>query len=186
MKLVYKRLLAYIIDMIIITICLSLINIFLKDNDYIYQSRFLNEQYSSNQIDFTSYKNEFIKLNYEMDKANIVVNISMVIIIIVFMVLIPYFKDGQTIGLKLMKLKITKDKLTIKDLLIRNFIATGLGHLILIFLLLLLNSNIYFVLINFLAFCQVLVVIINSFMISYSYKHLGLTDILTNSKVEEI
>ncbi len=186
MKLIYKRLLAYIIDMIIIIICLSLTNMFLKDNEYKNQLISLNEQYSANQIDFTNYKNEFIKLNHEIDKANIIVNVSMVIIIIVFMVLLPYFKDGQTIGLRLMKLKITKDKLTIKDLLIRNFIATGLGHLILMFLLLLLNSNIYFVLINFLAFCQVLVVIINSFMISYSYKHLGLTDILTNSKVEEI
>lgn len=187
MKLSTKRLLAYLIDMAIIFILVMLINLFIGPNKYENDLKNLNEKYVLKEVSFVEYKNQYINLSNSIDKENIVINIFATILIITFFVIIPYYNNGQTYGSKIMKIKIKKEKLTIFDLIIRSIIVNGLGYMLLMFILLgLFEGDIYFILVNFLAFCQISVVIINGFMILYKKEHISLADVLTNSRIEEI
>ncbi len=114
------------------------------------------------------------------------INIVGTLLIIVSFVIIPIINNNQTLGQKL--LKINKNKpLRIDDLVGRAVIVNGLGYMIFMFIILYLTSdNIYFVLINILGFFQILMIIINSFMVIYSKEKRGIADYFTDTRVEEI
>ena len=114
------------------------------------------------------------------------INIVGTLLIIVSFVIIPIINNNQTLGQKL--LKINKNKpLRIDDLVGRAVIVNGLGYMIFMFIILYLTSdNIYFVLINILGFFQILMIIINSFMVIYSKEKRGIADYFTNTRIEEI
>ena len=109
-------------------------------------------------------------------------------LIIVSFVIIPIINNNQTLGQKLLKIKISKNKpLRIDDLVGRAVIVNGLGYMIFMFIILYLTSdNIYFILINILGFFQLLMIIINSFMVIYSKEKRGIADYFTNTRIEEI
>lgn len=186
MKLSTKRLFAYIIDMFIVLFLTLLVNLFIGPNKYEEELKVVNEQYALKEISFVDYKNEYMTLTHSIDKENITINIFTTILITISFVIVPYFNKGQTLGSKFLKIKIEKENLRLIDLFIRAIIVNGLGYMLIMFILLFLNNDIYFVLINFLAFCQILVVIINVFMILYKKEHISLADVLTNSRIEEI
>ena len=114
------------------------------------------------------------------------INIVGTLLIIVSFVIIPIINNNQTLGQKL--LKINKNKpLRIDDLVGRAVIVNGLGYMIFMFIILYLTSdNIYFILINILGFFQLLMIIINSFMVIYSKEKRGIADYFTDTRVEEI
>ena len=114
------------------------------------------------------------------------INIVGTLLIIVSFVIIPIINNNQTLGQKL--LKINKNKpLRIDDLVGRAVIVNGLGYMIFMFIILYLTSdNIYFILINILGFFQILMIIINSFMVIYSKEKRGIADYFTDTRVEEI
>ena len=114
------------------------------------------------------------------------INIVGTLLIIVSFVIIPIINNNQTLGQKL--LKINKNKpLRIDDLVGRAVIVNGLGYMIFMFIILYLTSdNIYFILINILGFFQILMIIINSFMVIYSKEKRGIADYFTNTRIEEI
>ena len=126
----------------------------------------------------------FIPIFVSADEINIIGTL----LIIVSFVIIPIINNNQTLGQKLLKIKISKNKpLKIDDLVGRAVIVNGLGYMIFMFIILYLTSdNIYFVLINILGFFQILMIIINSFMVIYSKEKRGIADYFTDTRVEEI
>ena len=124
----------------------------------------------------------FIPIFVSADEINIIGTL----LIIVSFVIIPIINNNQTLGQKL--LKISKNKpLRIDDLVGRAVIVNGLGYMIFMFIILYLTSdNIYFILINILGFFQLLMIIINSFMVIYSKEKRGIADYFTNTRIEEI
>ncbi len=72
-------------------------------------------------------------------------------------VIIPYYNKGQTIGKKLLKIKLVKEEgnLSINDLIIRNVIINGFGYtLVGLTIMFLVNDNVYFITISILTFIQ--------------------------------
>lgn len=148
MKLSIKRLLAYLIDMAVVFVLFLMVGAFVKPNIYEQKLKELNEQYVLKNVDFKQYKDEYITITQEIDKSNFSVNLVTTIFIIIVFIIIPYFKNGQTIGLAIMKIEINKKNLS--SLFIRSLIVNGLGYMLLMFsILFLVNDSIYFVLINF-------------------------------------
>lgn len=187
MSIAVKRFLSYVIDMIIVFIFVFFINIMLPnkvDNDI----NILNQQLLEKKVDMKEYFNNYKHLLHIHDKEDIILNISTTILLISFFVLVPYYFNGQTIGQKIFKIKIVNDdKLKLEDLVARASIVNGIGYMIFMFIILYItNDNLYFILINLLAFLQFLVVIISSFMVSYSYEHLSIADKFTKTRIEEI
>ncbi len=188
MNIALKRFLAYLIDMLIIFILICLVKQLLPINKYEIEMNNLNESYIENKIDINEYFNKSKEITHNIDKNNIGINIINTILIIGSFVVIPFINNGQTIGQKLLKIKIIKDKnIQLEDYVGRAVIINGLGYMFFMFIILYLtNDNMYFILINLLGFFQILVVIINAFMVLYSKSKCGIADNFTNTRIEEI
>lgn len=186
MSIAKKRFLSYIIDMLIVFLFVFIINILLP-NKYDREIDTLNQQFFEHKIKSDDYLNNYKHLLHEHDKEGLMFNISETVLLICFFVLVPSIKS-QTIGQKIFKLKIVSDKeVTLEDLIGRSVIVNGIGYMIFIMILcFIVNDNIYFILVNLLAFLQFLVVIISAFMVSYSYEHLSIADKFTKTRIEEI
>ena len=187
MNIAFKRLLSYLIDMLIILIIVSLIKQFFPVNKYEIELNNLNENYFAQKIDINQYFTSIKTLTHNIDKNNIVINIVNTILLVVLFVIVPMISKGQTIGQKLLKLKIVKDDIKLEDYVGRAVIINGLGYMFFMLIILYLtNDDIYFILINLLGFLQILVVIINGFMVLYSKDKCGIADKFTSTRIEEI
>ena len=185
MNIVSKRILSYLLDMFIIFMILYLVKQIMPINNYELELNNLNELYIEKKIDSNIYLNQFVSITHNIDKNNFGINLLGSILIIISFIIIPFLMNGQTIGQKIFKLKITKKNLSIKDLSGRAVIINGLGYLMFMFIILFIATNkIYFVLINLLGFLQILIVVINVFMVLYCKE--GIADKITNTRIEEI
>ncbi len=187
MNIAVKRMLAYLIDMALIFIIVSLIKLALPINQYEIELNNLNEKYLEQKINIDDYFNESIILAHNIDKNNLGINIIGTVLIVIFFVIIPFMSNGQTIGQKILKIKTTKKNIQLEDYVGRAVIINGLGYMFFMFIILYLtNDNIYFILINLLGFFQILVVIINAFMVLYSKNRQGIADKFTGTRIEKV
>ena len=110
------------------------------------------------------------------------------ILLIGAFVIIPYYNKGQTIGKKLLKIKLVKDEgeLSVNDLIIRNIITNGFGYTLIGFaIMFLVSDNVYFITISILSIIQFLLVLISIFMVLYRHDKKGLQDIICKTSVIE-
>lgn len=188
-----KRGISYLIDIMIVFLITALFNYVIpkKENNLNIQSQIndLNESIMKENINFSTYFNEYSHLIYELDKSNIVEYIVILIIIHIYFVFSPYLTGGKTLGMSLFHLKIVEkstDKLSLIKLWIRNFIWNGIFYYLLLFIcLVVLKDKIYFISTIILGIIQILLVIISIFMIIYRKDCRGLHDILSNTKIKE-
>jgi uncharacterized RDD family membrane protein YckC len=184
-----KRLIAYIIDFIFILSILMIVAYFIPKNSNEFLNNDINnltEQVLNNEITFKTYAKEYaIYLSY-IDSENVIYNIIGAIIMIIYYVIIPLiFKT--TLGKYIMKLEIKhKDnkKLNILNTLIRSIIDVGLLYsLITIFLVQMVDSKTYLIILIICGIIQFILVITSLFMILYRHDKQGLQDILSRSNV---
>ena len=156
-----KRIIAFVIDVVIISLVVSLINLLPIDP---YQEKYKDTYEKYNEVVKKSsedgshdYKDEIIELNYEVYKYRTYSSIISATALILYFGVVPVVMNGQTIGKKMMKIKIVKedDKLTINDLALRSLLANGIAmtfiELALIFLI---KDTPYFITISILSFVQ--------------------------------
>lgn len=169
-----QRALAYLLDFILLglfTYALTLVvpqSETLKNTNTALEN--LNESYLNGKITYDEFVKAYLPLNQTFDKENMIINISNLSFIIVYFILYPFYHEGQTLGKKVMHLKVIKKNgfLTVRTLVFRNFFTTSLFTLMLgsatVYFL---PANIYFYLISFFSFIQFLLVILSCFMILY-------------------
>lgn len=190
----WKRFGAYLIDMVIASILLMLIfNMFPDNPRLVTLNQDLNNAYENvlkDEITFNEYLAEFTLINHAVDKERVIHNVINVIIIIAYFTIIPYFFMGQTVGKKIMGLRIVRNDgelLSINDLVIRSFVVYGLSYMLIsLMLVYLLTANVYFIVVTILGFIQVVILLLTSLMIGIKKNKLGLQDILSKTKVINI
>ncbi len=213
MKIILKRLVSYLIDIIIVSIFATLItsnsyinkdyekynNVYeeyintvdeyekskeeletKKDSIENYDEKLetLNKEYNKKQIDYS----------YELSKLSIIPSVFNIICILMYFVVIQYYFDGQTLGKKIMKLKVAANNkpLNILNYLLRSLILNEvLINMLSIFFIIILSKN------NFLLYSKISYVItyvielIIVFMIIFTKDNRGLHDMIANTKVVE-
>ena len=186
-----KRVLAYFIDIMIIFFAIGVIvNVKEKDKT-VMQLRsdieIVNELYANGEIKFHEYFDRWTVINQQIDQECVIYLIFNILLILIYFVLIPKVWNGQTIGKKILKLKVvsnTGEKVTIVQYLIRNMLLNGLAQMILLVLFLyLLPNSMYFIFSSILTFIQLILVIISSFMVLYRKDKRGLHDIFSGTNV---
>lgn len=186
-----KRAPAYIIDMIIILLILFLINYFLPESNNVANLNKELNDITTNMLagntNFGTYIVDFSNVIHGLDKERVLINVINAVLIVVYFILIPYLRNGKTIGLKLMGLKIVrfdKELLALHDLVIRNIIVNGLGYLLIcLAAIYILSPNIYFPFISILGIIQIFILITSLFMIIYRRDNFGLQDLISKTKV---
>ena len=194
MKVIFKkRLFAYLIDFVLLTTIVTIINCVLptttKQVEINKELDSLQQNLLDGEIDNKQYFDGYKKLLPELDKSNMAINVCNLVFILGYFIIIPVVNNGQTLGKKISKIKIEKidGNLTIRDMVIRNFITTSLLQLMISSTLVyIVNNDIYYNLSIFVSLLQILLVIITSFMIIYRKDEKGVQDLITGTQVIEV
>lgn len=188
---VHKRMIAYLVDILVVSVIASLISMFLPKNElYKENVKELSDvviKYQNKEISEEEYLTLYDELNYHLSKNSVDTTIVIVIVTVLYFVLVNYYNDGQTIGKKLMKLKIVSNKeskLTINNYIIRCLICnTALSNVVSVILIMTLSKDNYLVYSNKISTAFSILYIICFVLILYRNDGRGLHDMLASSKV---
>lgn len=188
-----KRLSAFLIDMLILSLICGALSIFLIDNDYNNKLGLeMTETYQSyieNEIDESVFVNKFGDISYDLMRKNALYNIVSIGIYLLYFSLYQYLNNGQTIGKKIMKIKVVGKKcdLNVNDFVIRSLLIDSiLFNLISIIILLFLPKDAYILSNNTLIIFQYLILFICALMVIFRKDNRGLHDIICNTEVVNI
>ena len=191
-KTFFKRILAYLIDCIILFFALLIIGLFIptfgNTNELNTRLTDLYEKYSSQEITINEFTKESQDINYDITKATYLSSIAGIVVYILYSAIYPVYNNGQTLGKKLLKIKVLKndDKpVNINSLFIRSLIPYGiLMNLVLVILILFVNKSAYMSISGVLSSIHMFVLIAS--IIAMAATGRGIHDYLANTKVEEI
>lgn len=112
-----KRVVAYLIDIVLVTLIATLITNVKVFNPYYerYNENYdkyaeLLNKYRENEIDEEEYQKEFIPLNYELSKDSTIAGGVTIALLVAYFGIYQGLAGGQTIGKKMMKIKIVGTK----------------------------------------------------------------------------
>ncbi|MDD2391355.1 MAG: RDD family protein [Bacilli bacterium] len=187
------RAIAYIIDIVILSIIVSLVQAVIPKSsnheNLLKELEEVQEKVIKNEITVDKYINQTIDINYQLSKENVIYVVIDIIFILLYFVILPFYNDGATIGKRKCGIKVVgvnKD-LTINDLIIRNFIINGLLQMLLsLSVLYILPSTSYFLVTIFLSLGQFILLIVTIAFMLKSKDGRGLQDIWTNTKIIEV
>lgn len=186
-----RRFFAYIIDIFIVLVIANLITMFIpiseKTQDYYKELQTTQKKMYDKEIDVKEYTDIVLEDNYNISKGTVLISLTSIIIYILYFVVYQVYNNGQTVGKKLMKIKvksITDESLSINTMLFRALIIYGIAaNIINLILILLLKKEPYLSISNTISIIQSLIVIISVFMILFSKQKRGIHDIITKTEV---
>lgn len=187
----YKRVLAYLVDVMIISFVSLLLTYFVPTSENYNK---LNKEFETLTIDYRNqevtmeeYLEKGTDINYQLNKEAVPQTIVSTVLSIIYFVVLAYFMNGETLGKKLMKIKIASNndkKLTMNNYLIRALVIDSvLMNIITIITILLFSKDIYLTSYNIISYVFSFVYIVSLAMILFSKNGRGLQDILANTKV---
>lgn len=187
----YKRITAYLVDIMIITFISSLITFVIPTSEnytkLTKQFSNLTEEYANQKITKEEYLTKGSKINYSLSRETVAESIVTLVITITYFVVFTYFMNGETIGKKIMKIKITSSnhkKLTMNNYLVRSLIINSiLLQFISILTILFLDKKTYLSVYNIISNVFSIIFVVSFMMILFRKDGRGLHDILANTKV---
>lgn len=187
---IFPRIIAYLIDIIIVSVISSMFTFFLPTNNITEiqeEYKKLEEKYKNSEISSEIFLEEYQDLSYELDYASVLSSIIGVTVVICYFVVFQYYNKGQTLGKKLMKIQVVnngEESLTINQFVYRSIILNGLFvNIVMLFLILFMNKNYYFYVSFPLQMIQEVLLLITMFMVLFRKDGRGLHDKLAGTKV---
>lgn len=188
------RLAAFIIDMFFISCVASLLSYPFLDNKSINSltedATKLIESYSKGDIDINTYTSEVKGVTYELAKKQGVVSLITITLSVLYFVVYQYKKQGQTLGKKLLKIKVVssdKDKLTTNNYVIRSLIINSiLVDLIGLTFIVFGNVDTYFYSNMVCGLVKYGLLLTCAFMVMWSKSGMGLHDRLAHTMVIKV
>lgn len=187
-----KRAGAFILDAFIFSLVFGIFMMIIPENSNVTnlngELSNLSESVLNKEISMGVYFNQYAGIVHSLDKELFLSNLFNFMLMIGYFVILPFYYNGQTLGKKILKLKVVKDggQLTMNDLLIRNIIINGLLFSLIGFAVIFITGDIaYFTIISILGIIEFLLVIISVFMVLYRHDKKGLHDLLCKTSVIE-
>ena len=192
MSLFIKRLGAFLIDCLIVSIICSLFSFVLVDNSKINKLAIeFNDSYEAflkEDINEDVFFNQVEDISYDILRSSSLFFIISIAVNICYFVIYQY-KNKQTLGKKLFKIKIDSidRELNINDFIYRSFIGNMiLFNLLNVIILMFLPKDIYLFVNIALINIEFLILFICIVMVIFRKDHRGLHDILGHTKVVNI
>ncbi len=191
-----KRIVAYLIDYLVITLISSAL-VYLtfinpRYDQYIETSNAYNEilqSYYDGDVDANELITETQNLSYELNKNGYVYTIGTIIIIFLYYGVFAYFTKGQTLGKKIMGIKIVSNKgknLKLYNYFIRAFILNGVIMNLVTLIAVCFKESTYLSIYTVSSNFDTILMIILFLMILFYKDGRGLHDILAGTKVIDV
>ncbi len=185
-----QRISAFLIDAFIVLLVTSLIaSPFInvkKINSLNEKSADIISKYQKKEISTKEYVAEYLNVSYDIAKKSGISTLISILIGLVMYVVVPLYNNGQTIGKKLLKIKVISrvGDLEANQLIFRAFIANSiLVDLISVLLILTASRSVYFYCYGMFTLIQYVITVISIFMIMYSKKGYAIHDLIAHTQV---
>ncbi len=191
-----KRIVAYIIDYLLITLVstalvyITFINP--RYDEYVEASKNYNavaEQYYKQEITAKEFSKQINDLSYELNSNGYVYTIGNIIIIFLYYGVFVYFTKGQTLGKRIMGIKIVSNKgkeLKLYNYFIRTFILNGVIMNLCTLIAICFKESTYITIYTAASNFDMILMIILFLMILFWKDGRGLHDILAGTKVIDV
>ena len=200
MDIVLKRVMAYIIDILLVSIVMSPIINWKVINPYIdeYSENYneyveLVEQANNGEIDPNDeeYQDKIVELNYNVNKYKVISSSISIGSNLLYFVILQWALKGQTLGKKIMKIRVVakneNKKLNIGNYLLRSIILNNvIFSIILIVFVYLMSARSYYTLCLIISYLQLLVMAIIMLMVVLRKDYRGLHDVIAGTKVVDL
>ena len=188
--LLFQRVLAFLLDVFLVTLLVSTISSFFVDtersNELTKEATTLMEEYRSNNISFNNFVSEYSIISYKMARNTGVVSFLTIIFNILYFVVFQIYNNGQTLGKKLMRIRIISknDQLTMNQMIFRAFIANSILLELISFIFMMFSSKyVYFYGVGVFEFIQYMIIIASVFMIGFRKDGCAVHDLLARTQV---
>lgn len=185
-----NRLLAYLIDSIIVLLVSSIIAIPLtskKIESLEHELKTITKEYTEQNIDMNTYLEKTQDLNYQIQKESLSTNVVYLIVSIIYYVVFQYLNKGQTLGKKLLKIKVVNKEgntPSLYQMILRTFITNQIfTYLVTILLVLLATKEQFLSLYQTLNSLATIFIIVSALMILYTNNLQGLHDKMAKTLV---
>lgn len=200
MDIVLKRVMAYIIDVLIFSIVLTPIINWSVINPYIdeYTENYseyteLVEQANAGEIDTETdeYKDKIVDLNYNINKYKVISSSISVVGFLLYFAVLQWALKGQTIGKKIMKIRVVANnedkKLNVGNYILRSLILNNIiFSIILIIGVYIFKAPGYYTLSMVVSYLQLLVMSLIMLMVVLRKDFRGLHDFVAGTKVIDL
>lgn len=200
MDIVLKRVMAYIIDILLVSIVMSPLINWKVINPYIdeYSENYneyveLVEQANNGEIDPNSeeYQERIIELNYNVNKYRVISSSISIGSNLLYFVILQWALKGQTLGKKIMKIRVVakneNKKLNVGNYLLRSIILNNvIFSIFLIVFVYLMSARSYYTLCLIISYLQLLVMAIIMLMVVLRKDYRGLHDVIAGTKVIDL
>lgn len=185
-----NRLLAYLIDSIIVLLVSSIIAIPLtskKIESLEKELKTITKEYTNQNIDMNTYLEKTQDLNYQIQKCSVSTNVVYLIVSIIYYVVFQYLNKGQTLGKKILKIKVVNKEgntPSLYQMILRTFITNQIfTYLVTILLVLLATKEQFLSLYQTLNSLATIFIIVSALMILYTNNLQGLHDKMAKTLV---
>ncbi len=189
-----KRIIAFVIDIVIVSLVVSLINLLPLDP---YKDKYKDayEKYNevvqkSTEDEKNDYKNEIIELNYEVYKYRTYSSMFSATALILYFGVLPLVMNGQTLGKKIMKLRVVSNnekKLNFWKYLIRIVILNNIWLSLINIGAVYVVSGVKFYYVTYvISMLSSLIYMLNLIMVMFRKDNRGLHDMVAGTKVIEV
>lgn len=189
-----QRFLAYIIDMVLIILIVNIVGNAFNQKQLKELNKELNDKLSNVSsveqfYDESSEEllDELLDVQYRIDKASAPITAVNVVISIGYFIIFQYMNNGQTLGKKILKIKVESEEkkkasilqITIRSLLI-NIIAFNLINVLSVGFL---SKDLYLSINSITTLGQWIVLIVSALLVLYNKDKNGVHDMLAKTKV---
>ena len=186
-----QRFAAFILDVFIVSMVASMIAYPFLDMNSIDKlsesSTQIVEDYMKQEISIEEYTNESISVSYEMARKQGILSLITIFLNILYFVVFQIKNDGQTIGKKLLKIKVSSNdgnQLTMNQMIFRSLIINSiLIDMVNFCVLLFTNQMAYFYGVGILSMIQFTIIAVSGFMVMFSEKRQGIHDLIAHTDV---
>lgn len=188
----FKRLLAYLIDIVIVSLIVSIVTMGIsstKTDNLRKQLTEVQNNYISGELSMEDYVDSSTSLMYEMEKSSAISTTINIVIMIGYFIVFQFLNKGQTLGKKLLKIKISEkgENPKLITIMIRSLLIDGiLINLIGLLLVVSLNDYAYVMVYGIFSMLYMLFIFISVIMMLFKNDKVALHDVITHSNVVEV
>ena len=186
-----QRFLAFLLDIVLVSVVASFISYPFLDMDSIQKlnesSVEVMENYTNGKIDEKEYFNESSTISYELARIQGVNTLVIIFLNILYFVVYQIKNNGQTLGKQILKIRVvdssnrdlSMNQMIFRALIINSILLDMISFGVLIFA----NQSSYFYGVSFLAFIQFCILSVSTFMIMFGKDKRGLHDLVAHTDV---